>query len=68
MDHEPAPISQWLSVLTKAVRAKPPRHIISAWLGRLFTGEHGVLMMAEIRGASNAKAKRELGWRPLWAS
>ena len=33
-------------------------------VGRLFAGEAGVVMMTELRGASNAKAKRELAWRP----
>jgi hypothetical protein len=39
------------------------------WLARLFAGEPGVLMGTEARGASNAKAKRELGWTlryPSW--
>ena len=27
-------------------------------------GEAVALMMTEVRGASNAKAKRELGWEP----
>ena len=42
---------------------KPPRQV-PRWLGRLFAGEAGVVMMTELRGASNAKAKRELGWQP----
>jgi len=49
-------------------RAKPPRRV-PAWLARLFVGEHGVVMTTESRGASNAKAKRDLGWRlsyPSW--
>jgi nucleoside-diphosphate-sugar epimerase len=37
-------------------------------VGRLFAGEAGVVMMTELRGASNAKAKRELGWRPAHPS
>ena len=45
----------------------PPRHI-PAWVGRLLIGEQGVMFMTEVRGASNAKAKRELGWQPVWAS
>ena len=48
--------------------AKPPRHL-PAWLARLFAGEHMVVMLTDIRGASNEKAKRELGWtpaRPTW--
>jgi nucleoside-diphosphate-sugar epimerase len=41
---------------------------VPAWLGRLFAGEHLVSMMTEVRGGSNAKARRELGWRPAHPS
>ena len=67
-DDEPAPVSELLPALAEAVGAKPPRRI-PRWLGRLFAGEGGVVMMTELRGASNAKAKRELGWElryPSW--
>ncbi len=64
-DDEPAPVSQWLPVLAAAVGAKPPLHV-PAWLGRLVAGEAAVSMMTQIRGASNAKAKRELGWQLAW--
>jgi nucleoside-diphosphate-sugar epimerase len=64
-DDEPAPVSQWLPVLAAAVGAKPPLRV-PAWLGRLVAGEAAVSMMTQIRGASNARAKRELGWQPAW--
>jgi len=67
-DDEPAPVSEVLPALAEAVGAKPPRRI-PRWLGRLFAGEGGVIMMTELRGAANAKAKRELGWElryPSW--
>lgn len=67
VDDEPAPVSVWLPWLADAVGAKPPRRV-PTWLGRLATGEVGVSMMTRIRGTSNAKAKRELGWRPFYAS
>jgi nucleoside-diphosphate-sugar epimerase len=67
VDDEPAPVSVFLPELAKAIGAKPPRHV-PLWVGRIAAGEVGVIMMTEIRGASNAKAKRELGWRPRWAS
>ena len=57
----------WLPALASALGAKPPRHL-PAWVGRLAAGEVGVVMMTELRGASNAKAKRELGWKPRWSS
>ena len=67
VDDEPAPVREWLPVLASALDAKPPRHI-PRWLGRLAAGETATAMMTEARGASNAKAKRELGWKPRYAS
>jgi nucleoside-diphosphate-sugar epimerase len=67
VDDEPAPVREWLPVLASALDAKPPRRI-PRWLGRLVAGEAATLMMTEARGASNAKAKRELGWQPHYAS
>jgi nucleoside-diphosphate-sugar epimerase len=67
VDDEPAPVSQWLPYLADALGAKPPRHL-PVWLGRLLMGDIGVSMMTQVRGSSNAKAKRELGWRPFYAS
>jgi nucleoside-diphosphate-sugar epimerase len=67
-DDEPAPVREWLPVLASALGAKPPRRI-PRWLGRLAAGEAATLMMTDVRGASNAKAKRELGWQlryPSW--
>jgi len=66
-DDEPAPMRDWLPVLAAALGARPPRHV-PRWLVRLFMGE-GLDMMTQSRGASNAKAKRELGWTlryPSW--
>jgi 2-alkyl-3-oxoalkanoate reductase len=68
VDDDPAPVREWLPVLANALGAKPPRRI-PRWLGRLAAGEVATLMMTEVRGASNAKAKRELGWQlryPSW--
>jgi nucleoside-diphosphate-sugar epimerase len=65
VDDEPAPVREWLPVLAQAVGAKPPRRI-PRWLARLVAGEAIVTMSTEIRGASNAKAKRELGWTPAY--
>jgi nucleoside-diphosphate-sugar epimerase len=67
VDDEPAPVSTWLPFLAQALGAKPPRRL-PAWIGRLAIGEGGVSMMTRIRGASNAKAKRDLGWQPLFPS
>ncbi len=67
VDDEPAPVAEWLPALASAIGAAPPRHIPS-WLGRLLIGEHGLALMNEIRGASNARAARELGWRPRYST
>jgi nucleoside-diphosphate-sugar epimerase len=67
VDDEPAPVSEWLPYLAQVLGTKPPRRI-PVWLGRLVAGEAVVLMMTETRGSSNAKAKRELDWRPRYAS
>ncbi len=66
-DDEPAPVADWLPELARAVGARPPRHV-PVWLGRVAAGEVGVSMMTQIRGMSNAKAKRELGWAPRYPS
>ena len=67
VDDEPAPVREWLPVLASALGAKPPRRV-PRWLGRLAAGEAATVMMTEVRGASNEKAKRELGWQPRYAS
>ena len=67
VDDEPAPVRDWLPVLAHALRAKPPRHF-PTWLARLLAGDAVTVMATEARGASNAKAKRELGWRPRYPS
>jgi 2-alkyl-3-oxoalkanoate reductase len=68
VDDDPAPVRDWLPALAAAIGAKPPRRI-PRWLARLAAGEAAVVLMTESRGASNAKAKRELGWElryPSW--
>ena len=67
VDDDPAPVSEWLPDLARAIGAKPPRRV-PRWLARIQAGEAGIALMTEIRGASNAKAKRELGWSLLYPS
>jgi len=67
VDDDPTPVAEWLPTLARTLGAKEPKRV-PRFMGRLFAGETGVMMMTEIRGASNAKAKRELGWRPAHAS
>ena len=68
VDDDPAPVGEWLPALAEAIGAKPPRHV-PVWLARTLAGDVGVALMTQVRGASNAKAKRELGWTlryPSW--
>jgi nucleoside-diphosphate-sugar epimerase len=67
VDDDPARVAEWLPALAKTLGAKKPMHV-PRFVGRLLTGEVGVVMMCELRGASNAKAKRELAWRPAHPS
>lgn len=65
VDDDPAPVREWLPVLAEALGAKPPRRLPTS-LARLLAGEVVVVLSTEARGASNAKAKRELGWTPRY--
>jgi 2-alkyl-3-oxoalkanoate reductase len=68
VDDDPAPVREWLPLLATALGAKPPRHF-PVWLARMFAGEANAVMSIESRAASNARAKRELGWTlhyPSW--
>jgi nucleoside-diphosphate-sugar epimerase len=67
VDDDPAPVAEWLPTLTRMLSGKKPRRL-PPFVVRLVAGEFGVLMMTEARGASNAKAKRELGWSPAHPS
>jgi nucleoside-diphosphate-sugar epimerase len=67
VDDESAPVREWLPVYAQALGAKPPRRV-PKWLVRLVAGEAAVVMGTEVRGASNAKARRELGWTPRYPS
>lgn len=63
VDDEPAPQHEWLPVYAAALGAKPPRRV-PAWLARLVAGKALSQSALQMRGASNAKAKGELGWQP----
>ena len=65
VDDEPAAVAEWLPVVARCAGARPPLRV-PRWLGRLAAGEAGMSMMTQVRGCSNAKAKRELGWTPIW--
>jgi nucleoside-diphosphate-sugar epimerase len=67
VDDEPAPAREWMPVFAEAVGGKPPRRV-PVWMARLVAGERSARMATTMRGASNEKAKRELGWQPRWAS
>jgi nucleoside-diphosphate-sugar epimerase len=67
VDDEPAPVAVWLPALAETLGARKPRRV-PRFVARLLAGEAGAAMMTELRGASNAKAKRELAWQPAHAS
>jgi nucleoside-diphosphate-sugar epimerase len=67
VDDDPARVAEWLPALAQQLGATKPMRV-PRFVGRLFAGEAGVRMMTEIKGASNAKAKRELGWHPAHRS
>jgi nucleoside-diphosphate-sugar epimerase len=67
VDDDPAPVAEWLPALAQALGAKKPMRV-PRFVGRLFAGEAGVIMMTDLRGASNAKARRDLRWQPTHAS
>jgi nucleoside-diphosphate-sugar epimerase len=67
VDNEPAPVKYWLPFLAEILETKPPSKI-PAWIAQLIIGKAGVSMMTQIRGGSNAKAKRELLWKPVYSS
>jgi nucleoside-diphosphate-sugar epimerase len=67
VDDEPALVAEWLPVYAEALRAKRPRRV-PAFLARFAAGRYGVYLMTGVRGASNAKARRELGWEPRYPS
>lgn len=63
VDDDPAPVAEWLPELAAMLGAKKPMRV-PRFVGRLAAGQAGVVLMTELRGASNAKAKHELGWHP----
>ena len=67
VDDEPAPAAEWISGLAEALGATPPRRL-PAWVARPMVGAYGIEFMCGLRGASNARAKAELGWAPSFAS
>lgn len=67
VDDDPAPVAEWLPELVAILGAKTPMRV-PRFIGRLAAGQAGVVLMTELRGASNAKVKRELGWHPAHAS
>ena len=67
VDDDPAPVSTWLPALAQMLNAKRPFQV-PVWLARLIAGDHVVTLMTQARAGSNAKAKKELGWRPVYSS
>jgi nucleoside-diphosphate-sugar epimerase len=66
-DDEPAPQAEWLPAYAEAIGAKPPRRV-PLWLAKLVAGKQAAVLATQLEGASNEKAKRELGWQPEYPS
>ncbi|PVG81919.1 dehydrogenase [Nocardioides gansuensis] len=67
VDDEPAPVAEWLPYLAEQLGARKPMRL-PAWLARPMVGQFGIALMTTVRGSSNTKAKRELGWSPRYAT
>ncbi len=63
-DDEPAPMHDWIPGYAKAIGAPRPLRI-PRWLAAIAAGRLVADMAVTLRGASNARARAELGWRPL---
>jgi 2-alkyl-3-oxoalkanoate reductase len=67
VDNDPAPAAEWLPYLAEAIGAKPPMRV-PGWLVGPMVGGFLMAMMTSVRGSSNAKARRDLGWQPRYGS
>jgi nucleoside-diphosphate-sugar epimerase len=67
VDDEPAPVAEWLPALAEALDAPRPWRVPTL-VARPLAGGYGIQTMTRVQGASNALAKRELDWRPRYAS
>lgn len=67
VDDDPAPVRDILTAMAESIGAEPPRRV-PVWLARAIAGEVGVSLMTQVRGSSNAKARRELDWTPRWTT
>lgn len=65
VDDDPAPNGEWPLVFARALGAKPPMRVPKA-VARLAAGSALVEWLTSARPASNAKAKRDLGWTPAY--
>jgi nucleoside-diphosphate-sugar epimerase len=67
VDDDPAMMREWLPKYADALGARPPRRV-PRFIVRLAAGKFGLYMSTQLQGATNEKAKRELGWQPRWTS
>ena len=67
VDDDPAAVAEWLPYLAEVAGARPPLRV-PGWLGGVLAGEFVVIQMTTVRGSSNEKARKELGWTPRYAS
>ena len=62
-DDDPAPAAHWLPHYAHTLGAPPPRRIPAALAPRLL-GWYPTHQLTTAHGASNARARTELGWKP----
>jgi 2-alkyl-3-oxoalkanoate reductase len=63
VDDDPSPQSVWLPAFAKFLGASTPPHRSEAEM-KAMAGDDAVYYATGLSGASNAKAKRVLGWKP----
>jgi nucleoside-diphosphate-sugar epimerase len=66
VDDAPLAARDWMPELARMIGAPKPKRV-PQWLARLVAGSWGVAFMNRMVGATNARAKAELHWRPRYA-
>ncbi|HEY3208473.1 MAG TPA: NAD(P)-dependent oxidoreductase [Actinomycetota bacterium] len=67
VDDDPAPVREWIPYYARVLGVKPPLRV-PAFVGRIAGGPLAAYYMTMVQGASNERARRELGWTPGYPS
>lgn len=67
VDDDPAPLREWVPVYAEVAGARAPRRM-PVWLARLMIGRALVAWGTVRPGATNERARAELGWAPRYTS